>query len=200
MLTKAYGESAMSKTRVYEGYKSVFKMAVKTLKMTNASDAPAHQQLMKTWKKWKKLLWTIAESQSNKSLMMLAYRLAHAMKFFRMFWVWNAWQQKFVPKLLNFEQKERRMEVAQESLTMPEPPYSPDLAPCHFFLFPKIKRTLKGRHFTAIDDNKSAPMKELKAIPMIEFEKCFKDWKKRWRKCIISNGDYFEGDNINGDE
>ena len=60
---------------------SVSKMAVKTLKMTNVPDAPAHQQLMKTWKKWKKWLWTIAESQSEKSLMMLAYRLAHAMKF-----------------------------------------------------------------------------------------------------------------------
>ena len=60
---------------------SVSKMAVKMLKMTNAPDAPAHQQLTKTWKKWKKWLWTIAASQSEKSLMMLAYRLAHAMKF-----------------------------------------------------------------------------------------------------------------------
>ena len=46
--------------------------------------------------------------------------------------------EKFVPKLLNFEQKQRRMEVAQESLTMPQPPYSPDMASCDFFLFPKI--------------------------------------------------------------
>ncbi|EFN69735.1 hypothetical protein EAG_10056, partial [Camponotus floridanus] len=23
--------------------------------------------------------------------------------------------------------------------------------------------------------------------------KCFEDWKKRWHKCIISEGDYFEG-------
>ena len=107
---------------------------------------------------------------------------------------------KFVPKLLNFEQKQWRMEVAQESLTMPQPPYSPVMAPCDFFLFPKIKRTLKGRRFTAIDDIKSASLKELKAIPKIEFDKCFEDSKKRWHKCIISNGDYFEGDNINVDE
>ncbi|XP_014480147.1 PREDICTED: putative uncharacterized protein FLJ37770 [Dinoponera quadriceps] len=40
----------------------------------------------------------------------------------------------------------------------------------------------------------------LKAIPKIEFEKCFEDWKKRWHKCIISNGDYFKSDNINVDE
>ena len=92
------------------------------------------------------------------------------------------------------------MEVAQESLTMPQPPYSPDMAPCDFFLFPKMKRTLKGRRFTAIDEIKSASLKELKAIPKIEFEKCFEDWKKRWHKCIISIGDYFEGDNINVEE
>ena len=76
---------------------------------------------------------------------------------------------KFVAKLLNFEQKQRRMEVAQESLTMPQPPYSPDMAPCDFFLYPKIKGTLKGRRFTAIDDIKSASLKELKATPKIEF-------------------------------
>ena len=74
------------------------------------------------------------------------------------------------------------------------------MAPCDFFIFPKIKRTSKGRHFTAIDDIKSASLKELKAILKIEFEKCFEDWKKRWHTCIISNGDYFEGDNINIDE
>ena len=92
------------------------------------------------------------------------------------------------------------MEVAQESLTMPQPPYSPNMAPCDFFLFPKIKRTLKGRRFIAIHDIKSASLKELEAIPKIEFEKCFEDWKKRWRKCIISNGDYFESNNFNVDE
>ncbi|UYV68865.1 hypothetical protein LAZ67_6001340 [Cordylochernes scorpioides] len=30
-------------------------------------------------------------------------------------------------------------------LMMPQPPYSPDLAPCDFFLFPKLKRPMKGR-------------------------------------------------------
>ena len=84
------------------------------------------------------------------------------------------------------------------TVTMPQPTYSPDMGPCDFFLFQKIKRTLKG--FTAIDDINSVSLKELKAIPKIEFEKCFKDWKKRWHKCIISNGEYFEGDNINVDE
>ena len=88
----------------------------------------------------------------------------------------------------------REFLAKNNTVTMPQPPYSPDMAPCHFFLYPKIKRTLKGRRFT-LNDIKSASLKELKAIPKIEFEKCFEDWKKRSHKCIISNGDYFEGDN-----
>jgi hypothetical protein len=39
---------------------------------------------------------------------------------------------------------------------MEHPPYSPDLAPSDFFfLFPKIKEILKGRHFEDIDDIRS---------------------------------------------
>jgi histone-lysine N-methyltransferase SETMAR len=29
-------------------------------------------------------------------------------------------------------------------------PYSPDLSPCDFFLFPKLKHSLKGTHFRSI--------------------------------------------------
>jgi hypothetical protein len=33
---------------------------------------------------------------------------------------------------------------------IPHPPYSPDLAPCDFFLFPKMKFKLKGLRFDTI--------------------------------------------------
>ena len=46
------------------------------------------------------------------------------------------------------------------TVTMPQPPYSPNMALCDFFLFTKIKRTLKGRRFTAIDGIKSASLIE----------------------------------------
>jgi len=32
------------------------------------------------------------------------------------------------------------------------PPYSPDLAPCDFFLFPRMKRDLKGRRFQNVEE------------------------------------------------
>ncbi|XP_025155020.1 putative uncharacterized protein FLJ37770 [Harpegnathos saltator] len=41
---------------------------------------------------------------------------------------------KFIPKLLNFQRKQHRVTIAK-------PTYSPDMVPCDFFLFPKLKRT-----------------------------------------------------------
>jgi hypothetical protein len=65
------------------------------------------------------------------------------------------------------------------TVVKPQRLYSPDMAPCDFFLFLKMKKTLKGRRFTSIEDIKSASMNELKAIPMVEFERYFKDRQKR---------------------
>ncbi|UYV68017.1 hypothetical protein LAZ67_5002806 [Cordylochernes scorpioides] len=86
------------------------------------------------------------------------------------------------------------------TLMMPQPPYSPDLAPCDFFLFPKLKRPMKGRRYATLDEIKTASKEELKKILKNDFLKCFEDWKNRWHKCIISHGDYFEGDKIAGIE
>jgi len=33
-----------------------------------------------------------------------------------------------------------------------QPPYSPELSLCDFFLFPKLKFHLKGRHFGTVDN------------------------------------------------
>ncbi|VEN45832.1 unnamed protein product [Callosobruchus maculatus] len=37
------------------------------------------------------------------------------------------------------------------TVMVPQPPYSPDLAPCDFFLFPKLKRPMKGRRYATIE-------------------------------------------------
>ena len=34
---------------------------------------------------------------------------------------------------------------------VPQAPYSPDMAPCDFFLFPKLKLPLRGKHFETIE-------------------------------------------------
>ena len=35
---------------------------------------------------------------------------------------------------------------------LPHPPYSPDLAPCDFFLFPNLKKWLDGKKFTSNEE------------------------------------------------
>ncbi|UYV79154.1 hypothetical protein LAZ67_17001276 [Cordylochernes scorpioides] len=90
----------------------------------------------------------------------------------------------------------RDLLAKNNTLMMPQPPYSPDMATCDFFLFPKLKRPMKGRRYATLDEIKTASKEELKKILKNDFLKCFEDWKNRWHKCIISHGDYFEGDKI----
>ncbi|CAK9833043.1 Mariner Mos1 transposase [Anthophora retusa] len=54
-------------------------------------------------------------------------------------------------------------------------PYSPDMAPCDCFLFPKLKLPLRGRRFESIEAIKENLQKELKALPSSAFKKCFED-------------------------
>ena len=79
---------------------------------------------------------------------------------------------------------------------LPQPPYSPDLAPCDFFLFFRIKKHLKGKSFDTLDDIKAKTQEQLRCIAKEEFQACYEDWQKRWRKCITVHGDYFEGDHL----
>jgi transposase len=74
------------------------------------------------------------------------------------------------------------------------PPYSPDLAPCDFWIFPKLKTALKGHRFSDIADIKGHSMTILHSILEEEFQKCFEQCKHRLTKCIGAQGDYFEGD------
>ena len=74
-----------------------------------------------------------------------------------------------------------------------QPPYSPDIASCDFWMFPKLKMALKGKRFDDIETIQSNATRELKAIPKSTFEDCFKMWKHRWEHVVQSNRDYFEG-------
>ena len=77
-----------------------------------------------------------------------------------------------------------------------QPPYSSDLASCDFWLFPKLKRPLRGTRFESIDEIKAESKKVLMAIPEKDYLACFEDRKIRWYKCISSRANYFEGRTI----
>ncbi len=77
--------------------------------------------------------------------------------------------------------------------TLPQPPYSPDLAPPDFFLLPRIKRSLKGRHLGTFEGIKSVSTQYLKDLPLSAFQDAFLEWKKRYQKCIDARRGIFWG-------
>ena len=79
---------------------------------------------------------------------------------------------------------------------IPRPPYSPDLAPSDFFMFPHMKGQMKGKRFADVSEVKKKTLEVLNNISTEEFQKCFQQWEKRWHKRIESKGQYFEGDYI----
>ena len=79
---------------------------------------------------------------------------------------------------------------------VPQPPYSPDLSPCDFFLFPKLKFHLEGRHFGTVESIEKAVTDQQKAILVSDYQRCYQDWEQRLRMCVASQGNYFEGDKL----
>ena len=70
--------------------------------------------------------------------------------------------------------------------TVPHRPYCPDLAPCDFWLFPK----LRGCRYETIEEMKEAVTKVIDTLTQEDFQKLL----ERYNKCIAAGGDYFEGD------
>ncbi|UYV70417.1 hypothetical protein LAZ67_7002938 [Cordylochernes scorpioides] len=115
---------------------------------------------------------------------------------------------KFIPRFLTNEQKLCRLATCEDMMEMtrtdPEwkdkiitgdetwvygydPETKPqsaewrDIAPNDFFLFPKLKAVLKGRHFDTMDDIIEKSPLALKSIPKEAYKNCFDNWEKRWR-------------------
>ena len=74
--------------------------------------------------------------------------------------------------------------------TVPQPPYRPDLAPCDFWLFPK----LRGCRYETIEEMKEAVMKVIDTLTQEDFHGAFQKLLERYNKCIAARGDHFEGD------
>ena len=73
--------------------------------------------------------------------------------------------------------------------SVPHRSYSPNLAPCDFWLFPK----LRGCRYDTIEDMKEAVAKVIDTLTKEYFYVGFQKLE-RYNKCISAGGDYFEGD------
>ena len=72
--------------------------------------------------------------------------------------------------------------------TVPHPPYNPDVGPCDFWLFPK----LRGCRYDTIEEMKKAVTKVIDTLTQEDFHWAFQKLLEQY-KCIAARGDYFEG-------
>ena len=75
-------------------------------------------------------------------------------------------------------------------MTVLHPPYSPDLAPCDFCFFPK----LRGCRYETIETMKEAVTKVIDTLTREDFHGSFQKLLERYNKCIEVGRDYLEGD------
>ena len=74
--------------------------------------------------------------------------------------------------------------------TVPHPSYNPDIAPCDFWLIPK----LRGCRYEIIVEIKEAVTKVTNTLTQEDFHGAFPKLLEWYNKYIAAGGDYFEGD------
>ena len=72
------------------------------------------------------------------------------------------------------------------------PPYSPDLAPMDFCVFPTLKSELRGKRFDNLDQLRFAARTILSGKSVEWYRGIYQTWVGRHRKCIEKAGAYFE--------
>ena len=74
----------------------------------------------------------------------------------------------------------------------PHAPYSPDLAPADFWLFPQLKMKLAGQSFDREIDLQKASEAVFKALTEDGILWVFEKWYQGLVKCIEEGGSYVE--------
>ena len=69
--------------------------------------------------------------------------------------------------------------------TVPQPPYSSNLAPCDFCLFPKLKEN----RYETIEEMKEDVTEVIDMLTQEDFHGAFQELLERYYKCIAAGGD-----------
>ena len=72
------------------------------------------------------------------------------------------------------------------------PPYSPDLAPCDWFLFLSVKWQLKGKQFQNAEDARAFIEGVVLDIPQSTWSGVIDSWFERMVNCVQAEGGFFE--------
>jgi hypothetical protein len=176
-LTEAYGADAMKKSSVFEWYKR-FKVGREDVKGDERTGR------LKTHRTDENCSLRVSWTMSNSEPALLFGNTGKV--------TWGCSSEK--PELrpdtwilhhgnsLAHDALAVREFLAKKSIMkLDHPPYSPDLAPWYFWLFPKLKTALKDYRFSDIQGHATTI---LQSVPEEEFQKCFDQRKHRLTKCI----------------
>ncbi len=89
------------------------------------------------------------------------------------------------------------LETGMMEVAHTPPPYSLDLALADFWFFPYLKAKIRGCIFRNISELQDELVRIISQMPKSFFHEALHvQLPNRWRKCIASHGEYFEGDNV----
>ena len=75
---------------------------------------------------------------------------------------------------------------------IPHPAHWPDLAPSDFFLFPNLKKDIRGCHFWSDEDVVAAVEEQVNGQDPDFFISGLMALEHHWSKCITLEGNYIE--------
>ena len=75
---------------------------------------------------------------------------------------------------------------------LPHPPYSPDMSPPDFDLFPKLKQPMRGHRYSSLEELSAAVTQAVRQMNKDGLLDGIAKLSKRW-KVIENQGDYIEG-------
>jgi len=190
---------------LYQGHRFLggikhFWMAVRVWKMNLVLEDLARQKRTKMWPKWG-ISWGLIDVwQSEWSVVCWIWIAKPSMKFWPSNWACRKFADTW---MLHHDNAPCHTAISVNEFlakkgisVVPQPPYSPDLSPCDFFLFPKLKFHLKGHHLGTVDNIQKVVTDQLRALPHEDFQHCYREWKQRLRRCVASEANYFEGDKV----
>ncbi|KAL4132596.1 hypothetical protein QTP88_009720 [Uroleucon formosanum] len=170
MLCEVYGEECLSRARVFDWYKQ-FCSGREDVEDDDRSGRPTTSSTNENVEKIDKIIrqYRRLSFRAVAEMVNIDRESAHNAPAYSAFSI-----QRFLT--------EKNISILQH------PPYSPDLAPCNFFLFPKIKSLLKGIHFQTVDDVKMKTAELLKGLTKSDWQYCFQEWQRRMQQCVVTEG------------
>ncbi|PNF43896.1 hypothetical protein B7P43_G02795 [Cryptotermes secundus] len=155
MLKTAYKDDAVGKTQVFEWF-SHFKNGEMSIDDEPRSGRPSTAQTHENVEKIREIIEEDRRQTIEEIVELLGVTWSSVQRMLTEDLGMKRAAAKFVPRLLTAEQKQGSMEACSLSVrqfltkkgmtSVPHPPYSPDLALCDFFLFPRMKRDMKGKN------------------------------------------------------